>query len=93
LWLKDRFISNTKLLTELVKRRDEVVKRAIAVANREMPENLESMPDTMEWVVEPHIYNNWNPYKLISADTERIAMNTVYSIMKTKELVEKNDEE
>jgi len=92
LWYSTHFISDDKVIEELIKRRDEVVNRAISVANRTMPESLESIQDTMEWVVEPHLYRNWNPYKLITAETERSALRTTYKIMEVKEKVEQEKE-
>ena len=66
---------------ELLRRRDEVIKRAFAAVRRELPEGLQGFPETIFWIIEPHMEPEFAPYTKEDEKIDRGAESAVVKIL------------
>ena len=93
LWYHERFVKNVEILMDMMERRDEVIKRSIAIANKTYIPPFNEFGEVIEWIISPHLYREWYPFKNIQPETSRVAELTTYKIMEKREEVENNEQD
>lgn len=93
-WFRRKFIYNTPMVKRLGAQITEVLTRALYTINRKFPDWLldKEFPDLIEWIVEPHLSEEWNEYIYVPPEEDRGAERAVQKILEMKDKIDSTKE-